>query len=113
MCEHHQNLAKQAEKKHCTYVTLSAKAFWWMMARLAGCNSSIAELAVDFGNNGLWYYDGSSWTKLTTWSPGVLAGIADGLAVDFDTHGLWKYDDSSWTRIASWDPENMDDVDLN
>ncbi len=26
-------------------------------------------LVVDFGDNGVWKYDGSSWSKLTSWNP--------------------------------------------
>ena len=26
------------------------------------------ELALDFGGNGLWHYDGTTWSRLTTWN---------------------------------------------
>jgi len=33
------------------------------------------ELAVDFDANGLWNYDGTSWSKKTPWNPENLADV--------------------------------------
>jgi hypothetical protein len=67
------------------------------------------ELAVDFGTNGLWHYDGSSWSNLAGWDPdGNMEAWTGGLAVDFgDSYGLWNYDGLSWTSLAGWDPRGM------
>ena len=63
------------------------------------------ELAADFGTNGLWHYDGASWSKLTTWNPDDdLAGWSGGLAVDFGGDGLWNHDGTSWSQKTSWNP---------
>ena len=65
------------------------------------------ELAVDFGPNGLWHYDGSSWSKISNWNPDDdLASWSGSLAVDFNGNGLWNYDGSSWSRMTTWDPED-------
>ena len=62
------------------------------------------ELAVDFGTNGLWHYDGSSWSKMTNWNPDDdLAGTGCGLMVDFGGNGLWRNDGTSWSKITDWD----------
>ena len=64
------------------------------------------ELAVDFGGNGLWHYDGSSWTSLAGWDPEGMAEWNGGLAVNFGvTYGLWNYDGTTWTQLAAWNPE--------
>ena len=63
------------------------------------------ELAADFGTNGLWHYDGASWSKLTTWNPDDdLTGWSGGLAVDFGGDGLWNHDGTSWSQKTSWNP---------
>jgi len=63
------------------------------------------ELAVDFGSNGLWHYDGS-WTSLASWNPDGLVEWTGGMAVDFDTYGTWNYDGTTWTQLAGWNPED-------
>ena len=69
--------------------------------------SSGAGLAVDFGADGLYSYDGSSWSKLTGWnaSNGGLARWGTGkLAVDFHTNGVYSYNGSSWSKLTGWNP---------
>ena len=65
------------------------------------------EMALDFGVNALWHYDGSDWTSLGGWNPDDMEVFGTGLAVDFDTYGLWYYDGSTWNSIAGWNPEGM------
>lgn len=69
-------------------------------------------LAVDFGDTGLWSYDGSSWDLLTTSDAQDMEGWATSLAVDLGTSGLWNYDGSSWASLSGLDSENIIDVDL-
>jgi hypothetical protein len=71
-------------------------------------SNSSNKLAVDFGTNGLWNYDGSGWTSLAGWDPEGMEACDKGLAVDFGTNGLWNYDGSSWTSLAGWDPEGVE-----
>ena len=66
------------------------------------------ELAVDFDGNGLWHYDGSSWTNLAGWDSEGMEAWGSGLAVDFGTYGLWNYDGSTWTSLAGWNPGGME-----
>ena len=68
------------------------------------------ELAVDFGTNGLWHYDGTEWTNLAGWNPdGNMESWTGGLAVDFGApYGLWNYDGSSWSSLAGWNPGDIE-----
>ena len=89
--------------------------YWYQAAALLNAATGYGdELAVDFGADGLWHYDGSLWSNLAGWDPdGDMEAWAGGLAVDFGaSYGLWNYDGSSWTSIAGWDPEDMIDVNL-
>jgi len=65
------------------------------------------ELAVDFSVNGLWHYDGSSWTSLASCNPDGIVDWTGGMAVDFDTYGVWNYDGTTWSQLAGWNPENI------
>lgn len=57
-------------------------------------------LIVDFGQNGLWSWDGS-WIRLSHLDPERMVTLGEShLVVDFGSHGLWKYDKSVWERIA-------------
>jgi hypothetical protein len=60
-----------------------------------------ANLAVDFGANGLWNFNGS-WIQLSRWNPERMEAWGDHqLAVDFGANGLWNYDGRSWVRLSS------------
>ena len=63
-------------------------------------------LAVDFGSYGLWYYNGTSWSQISTNNPELLAAYNGSLAADFGAYGLYSYDGSSWSQISTADPDN-------
>jgi hypothetical protein len=65
-----------------------------------GADEHVA-LTVDFGANGLWYFD-EAWSQLTTWDPGAagVAGWTNGLAADFDAAGLWSREGQLTSRDA-------------
>ncbi|MGD9036990.1 MAG: hypothetical protein PVF10_10560 [Syntrophobacterales bacterium] len=54
-------------------------------------------LYVEF-SNGLWQYNGTSFSRLTRWDVSSLATYDNKLAVNFPGHGLYEYD-GSWSRI--------------
>ena len=57
-------------------------------------------LVVDFGQNGLWSYDGS-WIRMSHLDPQRMLEWGEStLVVDFGEHGLWKFDHSQWAKIA-------------
>ena len=78
--------------------------WWWEIDDVTISGTCYGdELAADFGTNGLWHYDGASWSKLTTWNPDDdLTGWSGGLAVDFGGDGLWNHDGTSWSQKTSW-----------
>ena len=65
-----------------------------------------AELVVDFGSGGIWEYDGSAWSRLTTSNPEYMAIYDNKLVGDFGGGGLWEFDGSSWTKLTSSDADN-------
>ena len=65
------------------------------------------EFAADFGANGLWHYDGSDWSQLTTLNPEAMETWEGDLAVGFSTSGLWSYDGATWDFLTINNPEEM------
>jgi len=64
-------------------------------------------LAVDFGSSGMYYYNGTSWSQLSTNNPQWLTVYNGNLAADFGaTYGLYQYDGISWTQISTSDADN-------
>ena len=66
-------------------------------------------LATDFGTYGLYSYDGSAWTQISTSDAdntgNTMAAYNTGLAVDFGTSGLYYYNGTSWSQISTNNPE--------
>ena len=50
----------------------------------------------DFGASGLWKWNGTAWSQLTSANPENM--VASGLTLygDFGTSGLWKWDGTAW-----------------
>jgi len=76
-------------------------------ATTSSISNIIYELAVDFAANGLWHYNGTTWTQLIGQSPEAMEDWDGGLAADFAASGLWNYSGSSWNLLISLDPEAM------
>ena len=68
------------------------------------------ELALDFGGLGLWHYDGTTWTQLSSGNPEYMTGWSGGLAMDFygSGFGLWNFDGTTWTQLSSANVEIME-----
>ena len=66
------------------------------------------ELAVDFGVDGLWHYDGAAWSQLNALNPSGIEEWSGGCAADFSTSGLWNYDGASWSQLTTWNPAVME-----
>ena len=73
----------------------------------ADATTSNNDLAVDFGSLGLWYYNSTSWSRISTSNPQWLTAYNGSLAADFGaTYGLYQYDGSAWTQISTSDADN-------
>ncbi len=60
----------------------------------------VKNIAIDFGEKGVWSYNGS-WIQLSRLdSHKIESWGGDKLAVDFGSYGLWIYDGRSWEKIA-------------
>ena len=66
------------------------------------------ELAVDFGVDGLWHYDGAAWSQLNALNPSGIEEWSGGCAADFSTSGLWNYDGASWSQLTALNPAVME-----
>ena len=62
-------------------------------------------LAVDFGSSDLYYYNGASWSQISTNNPEWLTTYNDNLAADFGTYGLYSYNGSAWSQISTSDAD--------
>ncbi|MBF0118547.1 MAG: hypothetical protein HQK79_06900 [Desulfobacterales bacterium] len=54
-------------------------------------------------SDGLYQYDGTSWTKITSTASEDMIGVGANLYVDFGAKGVYKYK-TSWTQIATNNP---------
>ena len=60
------------------------------------------------GTSGIWKWDGSAWSQLTTANPENMVTSGSTLYVDFGvSYGLYKWSGSVWSQLASASPENM------
>jgi len=75
--------------------------FSWEVSAVAG-----GQLAVDFSSAGLYQYDGSSWSRLTSSNPQYLAVYNNKLVGDFGSAGLWEFDGTVWSKLTSSDADN-------
>ena len=58
--------------------------------------------------SGIWQYDGSQWTNLTTVPAEQIAQNEYGdVLADFGEGGLWLHDDA-WQKLSDADPESID-----
>jgi hypothetical protein len=74
--------------------------------------SAFDELAVDLGSLGLYRYDGTAMTRLTTWKAQAVLGVGNVLYADFGGtstggRGLYKYDAGVWSRINVNDAQGL------
>ena len=72
----------------------------------------VDELAVDLGSLGLYRYDGTVMTRLTTWKAQAVLGVGNVLYADFGGTatgggGVYKYEGGVWTRINVNDAQGM------
>jgi hypothetical protein len=65
----------------------------------------------DFGSAGLWEFDGTAWSQLTSSDAdntgNCMVAYGTSLVVDFGGAGLYQYDGSSWSSLTSSNPEYL------
>ena len=72
------------------------------------CTITLADVAVDFGSNGLWSYGPSSWTNRSAWDPLDLARWEQGMAVAFGAgRGTYTFDGIRWNYLTSLNPTHL------
>ncbi len=71
------------------------------------------ELMADFGSQGLWYYNGGTWTQESGVNPEGMIAVTvfdtadDELAVDFGSIGLWYWNEGYWSQLSGVNPTGM------
>jgi hypothetical protein len=68
---------------------------------------SDASLFSDFGSAGLWYWNGSAWSKINTASPASMVASGTILYANFTGYGLWKWNGNAWSQINPTIPASM------
>ena len=64
-------------------------------------------LAVYFGASGLYLYNGTTWTRISTNNAQWLDTSNNNLVADFGAaYGVWQYDGASWSQISTADVYN-------
>jgi hypothetical protein len=72
---------------------------------MAGYDS---KLAANFPGYGLYQYDGTNWTLLTSYTNiNKLVGASNRLIVDFVGLGLFQYDGTTWTPLSSLNADKL------
>jgi hypothetical protein len=64
------------------------------------------ELAIDFGNVGIWHYNGSAWNKISEVGAQSMMNFNGSFLGDFGAQGVWQFDGTNWTWLSSADPDN-------
>ena len=59
------------------------------------------------GVSGIWKWDGSAWSQLTSTNPENMVTSGSTLYVDFRTFGIYKWNGSSWTQLTGSNPVLM------
>jgi hypothetical protein len=58
-------------------------------------------------DNGIWMYNGSTWTQVTANNPEAMAASGFLLYGDFGPTGIWMYSGTTWSQITPNDPTVM------
>jgi hypothetical protein len=74
---------------------------------ISGRLPQIPAVYASFPGLGLWKWNGSSWSQLTSDNPESMAASGSTLYGDFGALGLWKWNGSGWSQLSPDNPENL------
>ena len=80
--------------------------FDWHLLSLADLENITAEgslLYADFGSDGLWQWDGETWTYIAASNPENIVANPDNtpLYADFGQDGVWVWNGTAWSKIPA------------
>ena len=58
-------------------------------------------------DNGIWMYNGSTWSQITPGNPEAMVAAGSLLYGDFGSNGIWMYNGSTWSQISPNNPTDM------
>ena len=60
-----------------------------------------------FAGNGIWEWDGATWSQLTPGTPQMMSASGSLLYGAFSGNGIWKWDGATWSQLTPNDPTIM------
>ena len=66
-----------------------------------------SSLYADFGSNGIWMYNGSTWSQTTSSNPETMVVSGSTLYGDFGSSGIWMYNGTTWSQTTPSNPQMM------
>ncbi|MHC4498272.1 MAG: M4 family metallopeptidase, partial [Planctomycetota bacterium] len=78
----------------------------WFIDDIRIYTKATSSLIIDFGGGGLWDYDGSSWSSLTSSNAEDLAVYDNNVVGDFGVAGLYEFDGTAWSQLTPSDADN-------
>ncbi len=70
-------------------------------------SSSNHSLYANFGSDGLWQWDGTTWTQANAVVPTSMVASGSVLYGDFGSGGLWQWDGTTWSQVNAVAPTSM------
>jgi hypothetical protein len=61
----------------------------------------------NFTGNGLWQWNGTTWSQVNTVSPANMVASDSMLYGDFGAGGLWQWDGTTWSQVNAVAPTSM------
>jgi len=88
-------------------ILCGATLFLLTLLMISPICSAATTVYASFPGKGLYSWDGTAWTGLTSDMPESMVASGSTLYGDFGAMGLWKWDGSSWSQLTPDNPESM------
>jgi len=95
------------DQSHNWYSKEYAGAYKPYLEITTGYPTGSPQVFASFPGYGLYSWDGTAWTGLTSDKPENMVASGPMLYADFGAQGLWKWNGNSWSQLTSDNPENM------